>query len=221
MRPRFSSSPMSRNGSSNAEMLAIAATPFLVAVAITESQHSSVLAHDLGTLSYRVIIAATGAIVGFALGKVVTARVSEDEPVRRALLAACLCLPGALVLTVVDLSVSAWLKPGPAFVSSTVFEDITNYTWILLTWVALYSAVMGSNQVQEERRRAALAQGEAHRAQLLALRLQIQPHFLFNTLNTLSGLIGLKRYDEADAMVSNLAAFLRRSLTTSSEQFAP
>ena len=52
----------------------------------------------------------------------------------------------------------------------------------------------------------------AQQAQLLALRLQINPHFLFNTLNTLAGLIVLGRNAESEKMVLSLSRFLRYTL---------
>ena len=49
--------------------------------------------------------------------------------------------------------------------------------------------------------------------QLRALRYQINPHFLFNTLNSLSTLVLQRRTEEAERMIMNLATFFRTSLT--------
>jgi len=51
-------------------------------------------------------------------------------------------------------------------------------------------------------------------ARLEELQSRIQPHFLFNTLNSVSGLVGEGRAQEAEAMLQNLAAFFRYSLTS-------
>ena len=53
---------------------------------------------------------------------------------------------------------------------------------------------------------------EAQEAQLRALRYQINPHFLFNTLNSLSSLILTKRTDTAEQMLMNLSTFFRATL---------
>ena len=88
-------------------------------------------------------------------------------------------------------------------------------TWLFffLAWSAFYLA----NQVQAEmhgaERRAAEAESAAHSAQVRALRYQVNPHFLFNTLNSLSSLIIAGRADEAEAMVLKLSTFFRSSLT--------
>ncbi|MBX7223545.1 MAG: histidine kinase [Blastocatellia bacterium] len=62
-----------------------------------------------------------------------------------------------------------------------------------------------------ERERSLLARAEMQQAQLQMLRYQINPHFLFNALNTIFGLIGLEPKN-ARLMVRELADFLRYSL---------
>lgn len=52
----------------------------------------------------------------------------------------------------------------------------------------------------------------AHQAHIKMLRYQLNPHFLFNTLNAISTLVLLKENDTAEAMVSRLSDFLRYSL---------
>ncbi|MGB1375437.1 MAG: histidine kinase, partial [Rhodothermales bacterium] len=59
---------------------------------------------------------------------------------------------------------------------------------------------------------------ESSEAHLVALRSQINPHFLFNALNTLLALIGEKP-DEAEAVVEHLAAIFRHTLQTGSKPF--
>jgi two-component system LytT family sensor kinase len=65
---------------------------------------------------------------------------------------------------------------------------------------------------QEERRRSIRAESMAHQAQLRMLRYQLNPHFLFNTLNAISTLILEKETNAASQMVSKLSGFLRYSL---------
>jgi LytS/YehU family sensor histidine kinase len=56
-------------------------------------------------------------------------------------------------------------------------------------------------------------QAAAQSAELRALRYQVNPHFLFNTLNSLSSLIMTGKGDAAERMILNLATFFRTSLT--------
>lgn len=72
----------------------------------------------------------------------------------------------------------------------------------------------------DRRERLALAEGRASRAQLMALRLQINPHFVFNALNAVSSLIALDRKSDAEEMVQRLSRFLRGVTETSPHDFS-
>jgi LytS/YehU family sensor histidine kinase len=63
------------------------------------------------------------------------------------------------------------------------------------------------------RRRAAEAESAARAAQIRALRYQVNPHFLFNTLNSLSSLVMSGRPEEAESMILKLSTFFRSSLS--------
>ena len=65
----------------------------------------------------------------------------------------------------------------------------------------------------DARRHGAVLAREAQEAQLRALRYQINPHFLFNTLNSLSSLILSKKTDTAERMLMNLSTFFRATLS--------
>ncbi len=58
-------------------------------------------------------------------------------------------------------------------------------------------------------------------AQLQALKLQLSPHFLFNTLNTISSLTMTGQKEHSVAVTQNLSAFLRRTLDFEGEQLVP
>jgi LytS/YehU family sensor histidine kinase len=70
-----------------------------------------------------------------------------------------------------------------------------------------------ATQLRLADRRAAVFEREAQEAQLRALRYQINPHFLFNTLNSLSSLILSQRTDVAERMIMNLSTFFRTTLS--------
>src|SRR5262249_51179894 len=75
-------------------------------------------------------------------------------------------------------------------------------------------------EAQEAKLRMAELEGDLVRARLEALSLQLQPHFLFNSLNMVTSLI----YDDpkrADLMLSRLAGYLRKTLQSSPEQRVP
>jgi two-component system, LytTR family, sensor kinase len=88
------------------------------------------------------------------------------------------------------------------------------YTWTFFAWTALYLALAHSAQARRAEQDAAELRALAQGAQLRALRYQLNPHFLFNALNSLSSLILDVRTGEANQMVERLAEFLRLSLAT-------
>lgn len=72
--------------------------------------------------------------------------------------------------------------------------------------------LMTNLAARDQQRQLAQARAEAREAQLAALRLQLNPHFLFNTLNAISTLILSGRAEDADRMTNRLSDFLRASL---------
>jgi signal transduction histidine kinase len=95
------------------------------------------------------------------------------------------------------------------------------YTFIPMAWSVLYFGVKSYQDVQAERERALAAEGQAHRAQLQALRYQLNPHFLFNTLNAVSTLIVERENQDAERMVARLSDFLRLTLEGNSDVEVP
>jgi signal transduction histidine kinase len=86
------------------------------------------------------------------------------------------------------------------------------WTWFFLAWAGCYLALMYGFDVHEEQRRSAELRERAHVAQLRALHSQINPHFLFNSLNSVSALILDRNTEKAEEMVVKLAHFLRLGL---------
>jgi len=108
------------------------------------------------------------------------------------------------------------------------------YLWIdnlyngLLQAVFLYTTILVVGYVLDSKERLANQRIETARlseqlltAQLHALRRQIEPHFLFNTLNAIAGLVREKRNDAAVSMIAGLSDFLRRVLEDSNRQQVP
>jgi signal transduction histidine kinase len=98
------------------------------------------------------------------------------------------------------------------FTWSGAVNTISFYTWFFLAWAGLYLALSYSFDVQDEQRQIAELRERTHIAQLRALHSQINPHFLFNSLNSVSALILDGKITLADEMVTKLARFLRLGL---------
>jgi hypothetical protein len=84
--------------------------------------------------------------------------------------------------------------------------------YVLTSWAGLYFGINYYLMVQDQQRRLLELKAEAHAAQLKMLRYQLNPHFLFNTLNSISTLVLMKDSARANAMLGRLADFLRYSL---------
>ncbi len=85
---------------------------------------------------------------------------------------------------------------------------------LLGAWSALYYATNFFLQVEEQADRLERLEAQATSAQLAMLRYQLNPHFLFNTLNSISTLVLLKQTEPANAMLTRLSAFLRHTLVS-------
>lgn len=90
------------------------------------------------------------------------------------------------------------------------FYDLT----VLGAWSALYYAINFFLQVEEQADRLERLEAQATSAQLAMLRYQLNPHFLFNTLNSISTLVLLKQTAPANAMLTKLSSFLRQTLVS-------
>ena len=83
---------------------------------------------------------------------------------------------------------------------------------LLAAWTALYYGINYFLLLEDEIRQREKLEGQASTAQLAMLRYQLNPHFLFNTLNSISTLVLLKQTERANAMLARLSSFLRYTL---------
>ncbi len=84
--------------------------------------------------------------------------------------------------------------------------------YVLTSWTGLYFGINYYMAMQRQRGRMLRLTAQAQAAQLKMLRYQLNPHFLFNTLNSISTLVLLKDTTRANAMLTSLSAFLRYTL---------
>jgi len=96
---------------------------------------------------------------------------------------------------------------------ATLFLGVFYLALTLLgAWSALYYAINFYLQLEAQSDRLARLEMQATSAQLEMLRYQLNPHFLFNTLNSISTLVLLKQTEPANAMLTRLSSFLRHTL---------
>jgi hypothetical protein len=174
-------------------------------------------AQGAGIVLSRVIVALSGVLINWLVYRVVRLR-SIRTLAGRFLWTLAPSVPACLALVFVNEAVFLTLAPMPGprspiieVIRSSAY-DFAFFSWIFITWAALYAGLIYAYDLAANERRLTTAREEAHRAHLTALRLQLHPHFLFNALNTVAGLIALERSDVAERAVINLSDFLRNTL---------
>lgn len=85
--------------------------------------------------------------------------------------------------------------------------------FLVLAWAALYFALAKAEEARAAERREGEYRRAAEAAELRSLRYQVNPHFLFNTLNSLSALVMIGRQEDAEEMIQTLSTFYRRTLS--------
>ena len=114
---------------------------------------------------------------------------------------------------------------GPVSISTFISDFTLGLRFLLYVELVFYWAILGAaiakDSYQKFRERELIA-GELETklglAQLQALKMQIQPHFLFNALNTVAMLVRNKENDQAVQMIAGLGDLLRWSLNDNSAQ---
>ncbi len=101
------------------------------------------------------------------------------------------------------------------------FKEFTLSWYVMLTWSGLYFGIKYYRKVQQQRQQLLEATSMAHEAQLKMLRYQLNPHFLFNTLNAISTLVLAGEMQIANKMVTKLSRFLRHTLEMEPMQKLP
>jgi two-component system, LytTR family, sensor kinase len=90
--------------------------------------------------------------------------------------------------------------------------DSLNFIVVFFLWCSLYFSIKKWQQWTEERERLLRAETEAREARLSALRYQLNPHFLFNSLNAVSTLVLDGNPSAATRMLAQIGELLRSSL---------
>ena len=155
----------------------------------------------------RVLFALYGVFVSYGLYRCLRP-LRLRQFARQAMIGAALALAAACLQAVLN----AFMFGDRAH---TLFEDFVYFTlywfWFYFSWTTAYLALSYSITVQEQERHAAELVVKAQEAQVRALRYQINPHFLFNTLNAIAALVR-DAPSKAEEMVIQLSDFFRRSL---------
>jgi two-component system LytT family sensor kinase len=173
---------------------------------------------DWDSIRWRAAMNVLAFALCIPLGKVIAATL--DRRLSKRVLAICsACLPIAVAYALVGHYVWNTVLENPPMPYSALASLIiqSQYNFILfLLWSTFCSAILYAAHSQERERSLLQAQVLAREAELKMLRYQINPHFLFNTLNAVSALIVTGQAAAAEAMVNKLARFFRNALSRES-----
>ena len=170
----------------------------------------------LSNIGFRVAITACALLMSF--GSLAVLRAVKGRSMRqRALIAAGLAALACCIHTAINMAFFLYLNPLELELGLATF--LLAYAVSLLTFVWFYSALgvmllalTYAEDLIDNQDRIASLEARANAAQLNALRYQLNPHFLFNTLNSVASLISKKMGAEAETMVVSLSDFLRSTL---------
>ena len=109
-------------------------------------------------------------------------------------------------------SFATFVRPDARPVGVEYFSAILLDFTLLAAWSAMYYGINYYLLLEEEIDQRSRLESQASSAQLAMLRYQLNPHFLFNTLNSISTLVLLKQTERANAMLARLSSFLRYTL---------
>lgn len=180
---------------------------------------------SLYPLSYMVVAKGLLAIMGFAcslvLWRLYRAMLARGTTILQIIVLSVIASYAmALVWTAADnvlnIPIARWLLDRNVNIRGLfgLFVGSVYNAFTLLAWSLLYFAIKHHEALTAERERSLRAEALAQRAQLDALRYQLHPHFLFNTLNIISSLVAEGDSAAASRMISRLSDFLRHTLAS-------
>ena len=163
-------------------------------------------------LVHTLLLTATGYSLTLLMASLFR-RLIKIKPVWTLILSLLAVLVAATTFSVIETwSVSTFLKPNFRPVGVEYLGAILLNFTLLAAWTALYYGINYFLLLEIGIRQREKLEGQASSAQLAMLRYQLNPHFLFNTLNSISTLVLLKQTERANAMLARLSSFLRYTL---------
>ncbi|MBV9505523.1 MAG: histidine kinase, partial [Acidobacteriia bacterium] len=140
-------------------------------------------------------------------------------------------LAACVVWSAGELFLAAAILPriGPTFIPADLSLGLRYLLWnslssnCLLYWeiLAVQAAFRYHRRYQDRERRTAELEAQLARAQLSTLKMQLQPHFLFNTLNAIMVLVRQKKAPQAEEVLGRFSDLLRSLLDDENAQEVP
>lgn len=169
---------------------------------------------DASFLMPRILVTAAGIALSFAIARVHV--LTRGRAIGgRLMVAAAAAFAGALLHAAINFGVFNLFMPEKSWAEMAVTAyafAVLQWFWAYIALSALLLSVVYAAELGDRERRVAQLQRDAHAAHLRALRYQLNPHFMFNTLNSIASLVATRETGTAELMVENLSDFLRAGL---------
>ncbi len=164
----------------------------------------------------RLLVAGLGALLCLAMTRIF-ARLGNRAFAERIRWGVAGALAMSVLITLFGMMLSRLALPVPGVAPLGLAETvqwIMVWTGYFLAWTGTHLALIYHWEAQDQQRRVSQMRDLAQEARIAALRYQVNPHFLFNTLNAISSLVLEQRNADAEAMLLNLSGFIRSALST-------
>jgi sensor histidine kinase YesM len=163
-------------------------------------------------LVHTLLLTATGYSLTLLMGSLFR-RLIRMKPIWTVVLSLAAVIVASGAFSIIETwSVATFLKPEFKPVGIEYLGALLLDFALLAAWAALYYGINYFLLLEEQIRQRERLESQASTAQLAMLRYQLNPHFLFNTLNSISTLVLLKQTERANAMLARLSSFLRYTL---------
>ena len=167
-------------------------------------------------LVHTLLLTATGYSLTLLMASLFR-RLIRMKPVLTLILSLAAVMLASSAFSIIETwSYATFLKPDSKPVGVEYMGAILLNFSLLAAWAALYYGINYFLLLEEQIDQRERLESQASTAQLAMLRYQLNPHFLFNTLNSISTLVLLKQTERANAMLARLSSFLRYTLANES-----
>jgi two-component system LytT family sensor kinase len=161
---------------------------------------------------HTLLLTATGYSLTLLLGALFRRLIRLRPGLTMALSLVAVILASSAFSFIETWSAATFINAGWRPVGVEYFSAILLDFALLAAWGALYYGINYYLMLEEQITQRERLENQASSAQLAMLRYQLNPHFLFNTLNSISTLVLLKQTERANAMLARLSSFLRYTL---------
>ena len=181
--------------------------------------------NPLGAFERRLVVAVVGVALSWAMYRLLV-RFRRSSLRIGILLTVVMSLPAALVFSTVNFLLFDLLTPMPGEschpgmpctmhdLVVEVSDMLINWAFVFGAWGLLYLSLASAAQARAADLRSSAHREAARLAQIRALRYQVNPHFLFNVLNSLTALVSRGDTEEAEALIGEIGSFFRYGLAT-------